>query len=134
MGLRNIRVGITVSEVEVEHLLEFLHLQVEDVALGGYYGAGHVPAGGVEQGVHPPVLRDDAVAVLLYGFLAHYVGLHKLGPAAVNGNVVDNLPAYALFPAEDDHPRAVQGEVFCYRAAEHARAAGDYNDVIIDVE
>ena len=122
------------GEVEVEDFLEFLHLQVEDVAVGRYHRAGHVAASGVEQRVYAPVLAQYGVAVLLYQFLVHHVGLHELGLAAFLRYAVYDFLADARLAPEYYHLRAFEGEVSRDCAAEYACAARDYNYVILDVE
>ena len=65
-------------EVEAKHALELLGVEVEESLVGGDGGAGHVAAGGVEQGVYSAVALYDFLAVGFHKLAVHHICLDKL--------------------------------------------------------
>ena len=122
------------GEVEVEHSLKLLGLEVEEGLLGGDGGTLHIASGGIQESVDTSVFLNDVVAVLLHHLLIHHVGLQKFTLATSLLDVGYNLGAHIFLATEDYHFGSIEGQILCNGAAQYSGAARDGYHVALDIK
>ncbi len=121
-------------QVQFQHPLKLLCLQVEDGARGGDGGARHVSAGGVQQGVYAAVGGEYVAQVLLQACAVGHVGGQEEGFAAGCLDVCREGVSHFGFAAQDDYFGALLCEVQGDGPSQYARSAGDDHYAVFDVE